>query len=343
MRIGVVFDTPYEGWSPVDHSERMEQEIACWQETEPEMEYQVAHALGQNGHDVTLLGVSNDPAEAASVLAEHPVDLAFNAAESFGDNDQLDFLLPALLEASHTPFTGAPPRALMVTRDKAMSKKVLAHHGVKVPQFVTYRLGEMPQADPPLTFPLFVKPLGTDASVGISHASVVRSFDALVARVEFIHERFGAAAIVEEFIEGRELYVSVIGNGDDAELLPPVELVFDKRRFKPEQRIATRLAKWDDDYRERRGIKTVFARRMSKKAKANLRTACFAAYRALWLRDYARFDVRIDANDDVWVLEANANPFISEGHELARSAEKAGLSYQELIERIISEAQARYH
>ncbi len=317
--------------------------MASWQEVEPEMEYQVAYALGRNGHDVTLLGVNGNPADAVNQLDRHPVDLVFNAAEGFGDNDQLDYLMPALLEAAKVPFTGAPPQSLMLTRDKAMSKKVLQHHGVRTPQFVSYRLGEAVVEPPPLRFPLIVKPLDTDASIGISRASVVRSQDALVARVAYIHERYRSAVIVEEFIEGRELYVSIIGNGDTAELLPPVELVFDKRKTKPEERIATRLAKWDDDYRERRGIKTVYARRLSKKAQANLHNACLTAYRGLWLRDYARFDVRIDDNDEAWILEANANPFISEGHELPKSAEKAGLKYNQLIERIISTARARYH
>jgi len=343
MRIGVVFDTPYEGWTPADHSKRMESELASCKEVEPEMEYQVAYALGRNGHKVTLLGVNGDPAYAVSTLQEHPVDLVFNAAEGFGDNDQLDYLLPALLEAAKVPFTGAPPQSLMLTRDKAMSKKVLHHHGVKVPRFVCYRLGESVGDNPPLNFPVIVKPLATDASIGISRASVVRTAEALAARVGYIHERFGDAAIAEEFIEGRELYVSMIGNGDSVELLPPVELVFDKAKHKPEERIATRLAKWDDEYRARRGIKTVFARRLSKKAQTNLHAACHTAYRAMWLRDYARFDVRIDKNDDVWILEANANPFIAEGHELPKSAEKAGLKYNELIERIISTARARYH
>lgn len=342
MRIGVVFDTPYEDSTPAEHMERMKAEMDGRRVREPEMEYQVADALARNGHEVTLLGVSSDPAYAVTALRQHPVDLVFNAAEGFANNDQLDFLMPALLEASNVPFTGAPPQSLMLTRDKAMSKKVMSHHGVKVPRFVCYRLGETVEP-PDLEFPLIVKPLATDASLGISQASIVRTYDTLAARVGFIHERFGEAAIVEEFIEGRELYVSIIGNGEHAELLPPVELVFDKSKTRPEERIATRFAKWDDDYRKRHGIKTVFARRLSKRAKVNLHEACLTAYRAMWLRDYARFDVRLDKDDNVWILEANANPFISEGHELAKSAEKAGLKYRQLIERIISDARARYH
>jgi len=342
VRIAVAFDSPYSGWTPEDHRERMVEETSPEYEGEPDMEYQVARALADKGHEIVLAGVRDDPGELVRVLSDHPVDIVFNASEAFKGNDGLDYLLPALLESREQRYTGSSPLGLMVTRNKAMSKKVLAHHGLNVPRFATYRLGEKVNGKVAVDFPAIVKPLQQDASTGISQASVVRDRDQLAERVAFIHERFRDAAIVEEFIEGRELYVSMIGDGKRVEMLPIIELVFDKEKTKPEERIATQQAKWDEPYRERKGIRSVFARPLSKSAQEGIEHACRTAYRALWLRDYARLDLRLDDNDRVWVLEANANPFISENHEMADAAQKAGMTYSDFIERIVKEAQLRY-
>jgi D-alanine-D-alanine ligase len=320
----------------------MLEETASGYEGEADMEYQIAAALTGNGHEVLLVGVHDDPSEVITTLADRPVDLVFNASEAFQNNDGLDYLLPALLESQDQRYTGSPPLGLMVTRNKAMSKKVLAHHGLKVPGFVVYRLREKVNGKVGINFPAIVKPLQQDASTGISQASIVRDRDQLAERVSFVHESLGDAAIVEEFIEGRELYVSMLGNGSRLEMLPIVELAFDKDKTKPEERIATQQIKWDDPYRKRKGIKSVFARPLSKTAQERIEQTCRTAYRALWLRDYARLDLRLDENDDVWVLEANANPYISRNHEVADSAKKAGMEYSDFIERIVKEAQARY-
>ncbi|MGE3525554.1 MAG: ATP-grasp domain-containing protein, partial [Gemmatimonadales bacterium] len=261
--------------------------------------------------------------------------------EGFHGQEHLDYLLPAILEAEGYPYTGSPPLALLVTRNKAMSKKVLAYHRIHVPGFATYRVDESVGQGPDLRFPLIVKPLQSDASAGIAHASVVQDREALTERVDFIHERFRQAAIVEEFIEGRELYVSLMGNGDEVDILPITEMVFDKRKTKPEERIATQFAKWDEPYRERRGIKNVFARPISRAARARIEETCLLAYRALWLHDYARLDVRLTPEGEVWFIEANANPFISYGHDVANAAEKAGLDYYKFIQRIVDEAVKR--
>jgi D-alanine-D-alanine ligase len=231
---------------------------------------------------------------------------------------------------------------LLVSRDKAMSKKILAYHGLHVPGFVTYHRGEKVTAAPDLRFPLIVKPLATDASAGIAQASVVSDVKELADRVDFVLERFEQPAIAEEFVEGRELYVSLIGNDDRLEILPITELVFDKDKTEPEERIATQAAKWNEEYRRRKGIRNVFARPISASAREAIERTCREAFRALWLRDYARLDVRLTPEDEVWVLEANANPFISQGHEMANAAEKAGMPYPAFIQRIVDEAVARY-
>ena len=342
MRVAVVFDTPYAGWGHSEQEAQMEREVAAWKVDEPEMEYQIAHALRERGHEVRLLGVRDDLQFLVRCLQEWSPDLVFNAAEAFRGNAAHEYLLAGVLEAEGYRYTGAPPLALQVTRNKAISKEVLAYFGIQVPGFVSYRLHEKVEAEPGLRFPLFVKPLQADGSAGIAQASVVQDMASLADRVSFIHERFGQGAIAEEFVDGRELYVSVIGNDDSLEILPIIEMVFDKRKSRPEERIATQSAKWDEAYRDRRGIRNVIARPISKTVREQIYQACRTAYRALWLRDYARLDIRLTPDGQVWVLEANANPFISYGHDMANAAAKAGMEYYDFIQRIVEAAVARY-
>lgn len=341
MRVSVVFDTPRVRWTPDDHRHQMELELAGEVPHEPEMEYQVAGALLERGHDVLLVGVHNDPRAVPDHCAAWKPDIVVNCSESFLGDGSLDYVCATLLEACGHHYTGSSPLALQVTRDKAMSKKILAYHGVKVPDFVVYRTREQVTDAPPLAFPLIVKPLAADASAGIAHASVVDDVPALADRVAFVHERFRQPALVEQFITGRELYAGMLGNDERLQILPLTELVFDKEKNEPEERIATQAAKWTDAYRKRRGIRTVFARPVSAVARERIESACRAAGRALWLRDYARIDFRLTDDDEVWVLEANANPFISKGHEMANSAAKVGLSYPDFIEGIVQEALTR--
>ncbi len=341
MRIAIIFDTPWTGWSIAQHWAQMEKEVAAWDTHEPEMEYQIADALRQRGHEVSLVGVHDDIQALAAGLAEVKPDLVFNCAESFHGNAELDYLYASVVEAEGYNYTGSPPLALLVTRNKAMSKKVLAYHDIQVPGFATWRPGERVGKATDLRFPLIVKPLQTDASAGIAQASVVSDRAALVERVAFVHQRFEQPAIAEEFIDGRELYVSLVGNGDTLDILPITEMVFDRKKTRPEERIATQNAKWDEAYRGRKGIKNVFARPISRAGRKRIEEICRTSYRALWLRDYARLDVRLTDSGEVWVIEANANPFVSWGHDVANAAEKAGMEYSDFIDRIVREAAAR--
>jgi D-alanine-D-alanine ligase len=342
MRIAVVFDTPYAGWHHPQHELQMDKEVAAWHDDEPEMEYQVADALRRKGHEVFLVGVSDDLQYLVQSLAEMRPDLVFNAAEAFHGNPSLEYLVPGVLEAEGYRYTGASPQALLVSRNKAMSKKVMAYHDIRVPGFVTWRPGEPLETPPGLRYPLIVKPLQSDASAGIAQASVVQDEGSLIERVGLMHERFQQPAIAEEFVDGRELYVSVLGNEDRIDILPITEMVFDKRKTRPEERIATRSAKWDEDYRARKGIRNVFARPIAASARERIGAICRTAFRALWLRDYARLDVRLAADGEVWFLEANANPFISYGHDMANAAVKAGLEYYDFVQRLVDEAMSRY-
>ncbi|HUS30878.1 MAG TPA: ATP-grasp domain-containing protein [Kofleriaceae bacterium] len=341
MRIAVVFDSAFD-WTPDQYAAEMAKEIANRKNAEPDMHYQVANSLRKSGHDVLLLGIKDDPHAMSTQLGAWKPDLVFNATEAFLDNSNLDYLVPALLEAEGYRYTGAPPLALLVTRNKAMSKKILAFHDIKVPGFKSFRVGESPdESTNNLRFPVIVKPNAADASEGISQASIVHDLKALADRVAWIHERFDQPAIAEEYIEGRELYATMLGNGDKVEVLPIVEMVFDQAGSRPEDRIATQKSKWDLDYRKRRGIRNVFARKLAKVAHERLMKTCHAAWRAFWFRDYARIDVRLTKDNEIWFIEANANPFLSYGHDSAESAHKAGLRYDAFIQRIVDEAMSR--
>lgn len=330
-----MFDTPNPGW---DHDDFMREMTA----DEEEAEYEVGEALLALGHEVRFVGVHHDLQALIDELAAFEPDLVFNGTESYGGEATLDYVVASVLEAEQYRYTGSPPKALLLTRDKALSKEVLAYHGVPVPGFVACAPGHPICVTPAMRFPLIVKPVAADASEGIAHASVVGTRTQLERRVRFVQETFGQPAIIEEFVAGRELYVSVIGNGDRLELLPLVELAFDKARNRPTERIATRSAKWDLPYRERRGIQNVFARPLADDVMHQIAVICRTAFPALHLRDYARLDVRVTEENRVWVIEANANPFISFGHDMANAAEKSGMDYYAFIERLIAEALSRY-
>jgi D-alanine-D-alanine ligase len=237
------------------------------------------------------------------------------------------------LELLGLPYTGCNPRGLILARDKALSKKLLAYHRIRVPEFTVVRPGRKVSLPKRLTFPLIVKSLFFEASTGISQASVVENHDQLAKRATFIHEKLGTAAIVEQFIDGRELYVGVIGN-ERLDVLPPWEMSFAQM---PDNRwkIATERVKWSTQYQKKNGIMTGRAKldaptieRMQRMAKR--------AYRALDLSGYARIDVRMDDQGRIFVLEANPNPNMAYGEDFSESAEAHGVTYERLLDRIIA-------
>ncbi len=339
MRISVVFDSELAGWTEADHWYHYDQVIPQWKTEEPAQEYQVAFALREKGHNVSLAPIVDDPSEFLQQLRQQSPDVVFNCTESFRSIDRLDFVVPALLEAESICYTGAPPAALMMTRNKGLSKKVLAHHGVYVPDFSIFRPGETPSKK--FEFPVIVKPLKLDGSYGISQASLVNNDEELFARVDFVHERFSEAAIVEQFVVGRELYTGVIGNGDRLKVLPATEMIFADDASNRQQ-IATRAAKWDENYRARRGISNEVAHDLPQEVKRELKRIAKVAFRMFWLRDYARLDVRLDAEGQLWVIEANANPYLSRGHEMCIAAEEAGMRWTDFIDKIVKTARRRF-
>jgi len=332
MKIAVLFDTLHPEWDDADYKKAVEAKVE-------EAEYDVARALLTQGHDVLMVGVAEQLEPMLERLATFQPKLVFNGCESFRRNARHEYALAAVLEMHGYRYTGSSPTALLVARNKSLTKKILAYHGIRVPAFAECHLGEKPMRPSELRFPLIVKPLLEDASVGIAQASVVENDEDLAERVKFIHEKFRQAAIVEELIEGRELYVGLVGN-ETVQQLPIIEMTFGEAE-NGEHRIATYKAKWDEEYRKRKKIKNVFAKGLSDALTAKIADICTTAFHALWLQDYGRVDVRLAHDDEVYVLEVNPNPFIAYEHEMANAAEKAGLKYNDFIQRIVDEAVAR--
>lgn len=333
MRIAVVFDSLHPEWDDADYKREVEGGKV------EEAEYDVARALLARGHDVLMLGIKEDVGPLLERLAAFQPKVVFNGCESFRGHARHEYAVAAVLDMHGYTYTGSPPTALLVARNKSLTKKVLAFHGIRVPAFAEYHPGDELVRPSELRFPLIVKPLLEDASVGIAQASVVEDDDSLVQRIEFIHEKYAQAAIVEELIEGRELYVGLIGN-DRLEVLPLIEMTFGEPET-GEHRIATYKAKWDEEYRKRKKINNVFAKGLSDELTAKIGEICTTAFHALWLQDYGRVDVRLTHDDEVYVLEVNPNPFIAYEHEMANSAEKAGMKYEAFVQRIVDEALAR--
>lgn len=333
MKVAVVFDSPHGDWAHADFQQELESGAE-------EAEYDIARALVANDHDVRLIGVHDRLAPLIDQLAEFQPGLVFNGCEAFRGRARDEYLIAGVLEMHGYRYTGSSPTALLVARNKSLTKMILAYHGLRVPAFVAFHPGENPIRPSELRFPLIVKPLLEDASVGIAQASVVEDDESLAERVRFIHERFTQAAIVEELIEGRELYVGLIGNAR-VEALPIVELTFGEADA-GDHRIATQKAKWDEEYRKRKRIRNVFAKGLSDAVTAKLVEICSTAYRALGLQDYGRIDLRLTHDDEVYVLEVNPNPFLADEHEMASAAAKAGTTYPQFIQRIVDEAMKRH-
>jgi D-alanine-D-alanine ligase len=297
------------------------------------MEYDVIVTLQEQGHHVEVLGVHDSLAGIRPTIERFKPHIVLNLLEAFAGVTTFDQNVVSYLELLRMPYTGCNPRGLILARDKALSKKLLAYHRIRVPEFLVVRRGRRPVLPRRLRYPLIVKSLFFEASVGISQASVVESDEQLATRVKFIHESLGTAAIVEQFIDGRELYVGVIGN-ERLEVFPVWEMSF-ARMPDNRWRIATERVKWSDKYQKKHGVTTDHAKLSSAEAE-RIQHAAKRVYRALDLSGYARIDLRMDDNGRVFVIEANPNPNLAYGEDFAESAEVAGTSYERLLERIVT-------
>jgi D-alanine-D-alanine ligase len=297
------------------------------------MEFDVASTLEEAGHSVKVVGVHDDLGAIRAAVEEFKPDILFNLLEAFADITTFDQNVVSYLELLRLPYTGCNPRGLTLARDKSLSKKLLAYHRIPVPEFTVVRPGRKPVLSKRLSFPLMVKSLVYEASTGISQASVVEDEAQLARRVRFVHESLGTSALVEQFIDGRELYVGVMGN-ERLQVFPVWEMFFTNM---PEnhRRIATERVKWNTKYQVRHGIQTDAATLPDGMAD-RIKHVAKRVYRALDLSGYARIDLRLDANGQAYVIEANPNPQLAYGEDFAESAERVGMSYERLLERIMS-------
>jgi D-alanine-D-alanine ligase len=313
---------------PDDASGYTEKQVDEWR-----TEYDVVTALRAMGHEVRVLGMGDSLAELRAAIGEWKPDIAFNLLEEFQGIVTHDQYVVAFLELMRQPYTGCNPRGMMISRDKALSKQILSYHRVPTAKFALLPRGRAYREPRRLRYPLFVKSSTEDASLGISQASIVHDAQKLRERVQFIHDQTLSDALVEEYIEGREIYIGVLGN-DRLTTFPVWELDFGTL---PEvmEGIATRKVKWDRDYQGKHGITVGPAEDLPEGLERRLAQLARRIFRALSLSGYARIDLRLRPDGSVFVLEANCNPNLSEIEDLATSALAAGLAYRVLLERIL--------
>lgn len=298
------------------------------------MEYDVWHSLRVLGHDVVKLPVADELAPIRQAIEEHRPHVVFNCLRFFHDIAIYDAHVVSYLELLKVAYTGTNPRGLILANDKALSKKILSYHRIPTPAFHVFRRGRHVRVPKRQRFPLIVKTVAEHASLGIAQASVVRDEEQLRERVAFVHERVGHDAIAEEYIEGRELTVGVIGN-ERLVTFPAWELTF-KNLPAGAPAIATAKVKTDFEYQQRIGVETARATGLSEEQARRIQHLAKRIYKALEMSGFARIDLRMDAQEKVYVLEANPNPDLSFGEDFAESAEAAGLDYDTLIQRIVS-------
>jgi len=302
-----------------------------------EVEEEVAEALTKLGHAPVLYELDGT-LKSLLGLAKVDCDLVFNLAESFADDDTADFKIAGFLELLGKKYTGTGTHGLMLAQDKAVAKKIFAFHGIRTPLFAKSLRGRLDFAHD-LHFPVIVKPAREDGSIGIEFSAVVNSIKELMERMDWLHAHFDSPVLIEEYIEGREMYVGVIGN-DKPEALPVIELDLSKL---PEgtPRIAAAEVKWGKGTKAYRDTKSAVATDLAEDAVAKLQQTAMAAYQALELRDYGRVDMRLQPDGQVQVIEVNPNPWLSSRAEFAMAARKSGRTYPQLVEEIVDLAQAR--
>ena len=305
-------------------------------------EFDVYHALLKLGHEVRILGIDDSIRPIQEAIKEWKPHIAYNMMEAFADIGALDYYIASYLEMVRLPYTGCNPRGLLLARDKSLSKKILTYHRIGVPKFFVFprnkKINERKLSK--LPYPLIVKSTVEQGSVGIAQSSYVNNPQELTDRVSQLFEMAEGDAIAEQYIDGRELYATVIGN-KRLDVFPVRELVFDKADENI-HKIATYNVKWNEKYREKYGIDYQFVRNLPAGMPQQIVKTCKRTYRVLGMSGYARIDLRLSNEGKLYVLEANPNAAIANDEDVAFSAEKAGLSYEQLIQRVLNLG-LRYH
>lgn len=297
-------------------------------------EFDVTSCLRDMGHDVRPIGIGDSLSELRATIQEWQPQVCFNLLEEFGGIVTYDQHVVAYLELLRQSYTGCNPRGMMLSRDKVLSKQILAYHRIATPQFAVFRRGGALRIPKTLRFPLFVKSATEDASLGISQASIVEDAPRLRERIEFIHEHTQSDALVEEYVGGRELYVGVLGN-ERIRTLTPWEFLFGELKA-GRAAIATRKAKWDRAYQSRHGITSGKAENLPAGLAERLDRLARRIYRALHMTGYARIDFRVREDGTPLVLEANANPNLEREEDFAEAARHDGIAYPALLQKLIN-------
>jgi D-alanine-D-alanine ligase len=297
-------------------------------------EADVLAALQRLGHEIETLVIFNDVSAIVEKLKTFQPEVVFNQTESFRDDRAQEANLVGLLELMKVRYIGAGPEGLMLCRDKALSKKLLSYHHIRVPNFVASQRKRPVRALKRFKYPAFVKPSGEDSSEGIAKASYVRDEKEALERVRFLHQKFECDVLVEEYIDGRELYLSVLGN-ERLTVFPPREIFF-AQIAEGEPKFTTSHAKWNESYRERWGIRNGPAEPLPDQLRQSLDRLARTVYRVLKIRGFGRLDVRLTPAGEVFVIEANPNPGLAADDDFAQSAAQVGMTYDALIQEIVN-------
>jgi D-alanine-D-alanine ligase len=295
-------------------------------------------ALEKLGHEPSYHVLDGRPQTLFS-LNKCGADLIFNLTESYAGDDTKEMQVTAFLDLLDIPYTGAGPHATILAQDKSIAKKMFAFYGIQSPYFATAYRGNIDHAHD-IKFPLIVKPISEDGSQGIDAASVVNSIKELMERINYIQTEFDSPALIEEYIEGREIYAAVLGSYESAHVLPLVELDLSKLP-KGTPKIASLDVKFEKDTEAYKLTKSAIAEDLDEETITKLTEVAIKAYRAVKLRDYGRIDMRLSSTGEVYVIEANPNPWLSSGQEFAMAAKKSGLSYTQMIGEIVDLAMVR--
>jgi D-alanine-D-alanine ligase len=298
----------------------------------------VKESLLSLGYTIKVLKMEDELSPLVGKILRSGADLIFNLCEEFHGQTRLEMNVAALLELMPIPFTGSSALVLGLSQDKGKTKSILGHYGIPTPPFIVWPPGER-IATSGLKRPLFVKPLREDASLGIDNDAIARNSSSLLSIVAKVHRLHHQPALVEEYIEGRELNVSILGN-EAPQVLPISEIDFSTLP-KGLPKICGYEAKWVEDSPEFHHTIPLCPAPLPMKLGKRVGEVALQAYRAMDCRDYGRVDIRLSPDGIPYVLEINANPDISPDAGFPRSAKAAGLAYPELIGRIVDLAWAR--
>jgi D-alanine-D-alanine ligase len=343
LKVGILYDSWEEESGTAEEQETppsRKKKAAKKVRKEKEDREEIFESLQKLGHE-PFYYVLDGRTPSLQGLAKCGADLVFNLTESYAGDDTKEMHVAAYMDLVGLRYTGAGPHANFLAQDKAIAKKMFAFHGIRTPYFATAYRGQIDHAHD-ISFPLIVKPMSEDGSIGIDAGAVVTSIKELMERVQYIQDDFDSPALIEEYIEGREIYAAILGSYESARALPLVELDLSKL---PDglPKIASYDVKFEKHTEAHRLTKSAIATDLDEDTTTRLSKTALAAYSAVKLRDYGRIDMRLTEKGEVYVIEANPNPWLSSKQEFAMAAKASGISYTQLVGEIVELAMARYN